>query len=1424
MNTNFLKRVPFFFILMVCFYTSFSQANKQPLDCPCTVSAGPDKQICEPGGAVQLNGSTTGNPLVYNWTPTTGLNNSHIKNPVATVTETTTYTLSILCLNNTNLVDNADFQQGNTGFTSDYTYSNNLVPEGLYSITNNPQSVHPGFAPCTDHTGGNGQMMVVNGAGTPNLNVWCQTINVQPNTLYAFETWVCSVVGASPAFLQFSIDGNAIGPIFQAPSATCQWVQFAALWDSGSNTTATICIVNQNTTLGGNDFALDDISFKEVCTLTDEVTITVNPVQHTDLQASICEGQTYKVGNQSFQNEGSYQVNLKSWKMCDSIVNLDLSVIEVNAQIDPPDNLDCGLTEIILHGDQSSFGPEYTYKWTTTNGHIVSDPTLWEVIVDKPGQYKLTVTYTSGGITCTKFATVTVGTDYKKPLLDAGKDGQITCTDTLLTLHGTAINPNTNFKVHWTTTNGKIVSSPDTLNPVVGGPGMYIMQLTSNFNGCSALDTVIVTADSTLPKSIIGGPNVLNCYKDQVWLDGSSSDKGAGFSFVWNTFGGKIDSNPDSLNILVSTPGEYELVISDLTSGCKTSSKFLLSSDKQAPLNDAGLTDTISCQFPSLQLTGTSSIPDSIASYIWSSPNGKILSGIDTLNPTIGAPGLYYFKVLNKINGCFALDSVLIAKDINSPNAFAGIDDTLTCSKKSINLSAAGSSVGGPLIYSWTTGNGNLTGPTNTINTTCDKTGKYAFTVSNPVNGCVTSDTVSVFIDTIPPIANAGVDNTLTCKMPILDLDGSKSSSGIGYNYSWTSPSGNIISGANTKTPKIDKAGIYSLVVSNIKNGCSNQDQVEIFEDKVSPNITLPQTAEITCKIPEIQLTGINNSLPGQFTYQWATSNGNIKTGDKTLIVTVTKEGLYTLTTTNTTNGCTSLSTIPVVNLSELPIVNVGKDTSLSCSNKTILLNASYQYSGKDLSFVWTSTGNPVTIGVDPLKPSIGFPGLYTLTVQDTITGCKSSDVISVTMDTVSPKTNILMPENISCKMVSVSLTIANNTNVWNYLWSTVNGNIVSGANNASAIVDKSGTYLLIITDQKNGCTSSLNSTVGEDKTPPTIDAGPAQLLTCTKANATLSGKIIGSSQNKTVYWTLSGQTLPASNTLSPIVDKTGLYTLVVTDELNGCTASDTTSVLKNNNVPVSFVADVLPPGCKVLSSVTVSDIVGGVGPYQYAINGGAYQSSNVFSTLKPGNYNVAIQDVNGCVFDEDLMIPEPQQFTLDLPSDLTIEYGGNQQLHPILNIPQSQVEKAEWTPIEGLSCSDCIEPFASPVQTLIYKLTITDKTGCTAKSKVRIFVLKDFGLYIPNAFSPNADGINDKWYVFGDPTKVVKINKLEIFDRWGEKMFEASDFPINDPAFGWNGKSRNKYLNPAVFVFYLEAEFIDGSTQLFKGDINLMR
>ncbi|HND16094.1 MAG TPA: gliding motility-associated C-terminal domain-containing protein, partial [Saprospiraceae bacterium] len=360
--------------------------------------------------------------------------------------------------------------------------------------------------------------------------------------------------------------------------------------------------------------------------------------------------------------------------------------------------------------------------------------------------------------------------------------------------------------------------------------------------------------------------------------------------------------------------------------------------------------------------------------------------------------------------------------------------------------------------------------------------------------------------------------------------------------------------------------------------------------------------------------------------------------------------------------------------------------------------------------------------------------------------------------------------------------------------------------------------------DQSNGCISVLSGTVNEDKKNPVVSAGPDYELTCTIEEVTLAGNIQGGTTNKTILWLYNNQTLQNGTTLNPVVNLPGSYLLVVTDNINGCTADDSAEVTENTNYPKDFAIDIIPPGCTKLGTLSVSAVIGGNEPYTYSLNGGVFQNSDVFESIKSGTYFINIKDANGCEFGKQIMVPEPPELSVTLPQLVTIEYGKDEILNPQLNIPESYVESALWTPVSGLSCGDCLTPFANPVNETTYSLIVTDVTGCTAQAKVKVIVLKDFKLYIPNAFSPDADGINDKWMLFGDPKIVVNIKELRIFDRWGEQMYEAFNFPVNDPQYGWDGKLRGKNLKPAVFVYYFEAEFVDGSRRLYKGGINLIR
>jgi hypothetical protein len=176
-----------------------------------------------------------------------------------------------------NLLVNGDFTLGNTGFTSDYVFTSDTQPEGTYCVDTNPHHCHPGGASYGDHTSGNGLMLNANGSVIPSQIVWQETVTVAPHTQYTFSGWAASwgkvggdLVGVdpSPARLRFFINGFQVGQDFPVASQNGQWLQFVTSWQSESNTSATIVIVDVNVDAFGNDFSLDDLSLQaEPCTL-----------------------------------------------------------------------------------------------------------------------------------------------------------------------------------------------------------------------------------------------------------------------------------------------------------------------------------------------------------------------------------------------------------------------------------------------------------------------------------------------------------------------------------------------------------------------------------------------------------------------------------------------------------------------------------------------------------------------------------------------------------------------------------------------------------------------------------------------------------------------------------------------------------------------------------------------------------------------------------------------------------------------------------------------------------------------------------------------------------------------------------------------------------------------------------------------------
>ncbi|TAK33133.1 MAG: gliding motility-associated C-terminal domain-containing protein [Saprospiraceae bacterium] len=201
------------------------------------------------------------------------------------------------------------------------------------------------------------------------------------------------------------------------------------------------------------------------------------------------------------------------------------------------------------------------------------------------------------------------------------------------------------------------------------------------------------------------------------------------------------------------------------------------------------------------------------------------------------------------------------------------------------------------------------------------------------------------------------------------------------------------------------------------------------------------------------------------------------------------------------------------------------------------------------------------------------------------------------------------------------------------------------------------------------------------------------------------------------------------------------------------------------------------------------------------------------------GTYFVQASYACGILSDT-INITEPPPLVLALPGDATIYLGENIQIQT--EIIASTPVSYQWTPEVGLSCTDCPSPVASPIKKTIYTLSIEDDYGCRVADAMAINVKNLERIYVPNAFSPNEDAINDIFSVYGGP-EVLEIVSWRIYDRWGEMVFSAEHL-LADGSVGWNGQFKGKDALPGVYAFVLQVVFLDGTHKQITGDITLVR
>ncbi|MEL7118044.1 MAG: gliding motility-associated C-terminal domain-containing protein [Bacteroidota bacterium] len=211
--------------------------------------------------------------------------------------------------------------------------------------------------------------------------------------------------------------------------------------------------------------------------------------------------------------------------------------------------------------------------------------------------------------------------------------------------------------------------------------------------------------------------------------------------------------------------------------------------------------------------------------------------------------------------------------------------------------------------------------------------------------------------------------------------------------------------------------------------------------------------------------------------------------------------------------------------------------------------------------------------------------------------------------------------------------------------------------------------------------------------------------------------------------------------------------------------------------------------------------------------------ASNIYRGLGVGNYTMGVRDRFGCSLTKEAELRIDEFFIIDVGPPIALDFG--EESEPILVNSNFPIGNISWEPTEFLSCSDCTSPQITGVKTTSYVITATDELGCETRDTLFIRV-DDTNpkIFIPNAFSPNGDDINDTFEIFTTGKAVSNILSFRIFDRWGNLILQR----LNSSDLRWNGRLNGELLGQGVYLFQLELELIDGRILREAGSINLLK
>jgi len=278
------------------------------------------------------------------------------------------------------------------------------------------------------------------------------------------------------------------------------------------------------------------------------------------------------------------------------------------------------------------------------------------------------------------------------------------------------------------------------------------------------------------------------------------------------------------------------------------------------------------------------------------------------------------------------------------------------------------------------------------------------------------------------------------------------------------------------------------------------------------------------------------------------------------------------------------------------------------------------------------------------------------------------------------------------------------------------------------------------------------------------------------------------------------------------------IYTVTVT-EGNGCSVVD--SLVVDAAVPPEVQSLVVDESCPGANDGEIS-ILHDRDDLRFRIEQGPYLETSTFRNLADGTYRITIQDGDGCTSRVDLEVEPPEELSLELSeTELVVNLGDSVVITPLTEYPLSELR---WL-IDGvLTCTGCSELVIKPTQSVQITAIAGDNNDCAVTAGALLKVNREDLFYVPNAFSPNGDTLNEEFRVYPGPA-VTRILSFEVFDRWGGRVFQRKDYAPEDTLGNWDGLLANgRDPSVGVYVYQVQVELFTGEVISQAGEVLVMR